>query len=231
MEPHYSEPPGSEPSFGQKLKKLFGPIGVALVVIAKFAAKIKFLLLPLFKFLPILLKTGGTMVLSVGVYAMSWGWKFALGFVLLLFVHECGHLLVARKFGLNVGAPVFIPFMGAFIALKDAPKDAWMEAWVGIGGPLLGTLGAAVCAAIFRSDPWPQIHNGGVIFWADHLSAVWNEVEPHRAKGRVLNRGSTVQNANHHGEAVPNLAIAACLKAQAPGCPALETSRAGPAIS
>jgi Zn-dependent protease len=149
MEPHYSEPPGSEPSFGQKLKKLFGPIGVALVVIAKFAAKIKFLLLPLFKFLPILLKTGGTMVLSVGVYAMNWGWKFALGFVLLLFVHECGHLLVARKFGLNVGAPVFIPFMGAFIALKDAPKDAWMEAWVGIGGPLLGTLGAAVCAWLF----------------------------------------------------------------------------------
>jgi Zn-dependent protease len=149
MEPHYSEPPGSEPSFGQKLKKLFGPIGVALVVVAKFAAKIKYLLLPLFKFLPILLKTGGTMILSVGAYAMAWGWKFAVGFVLLLFVHECGHLLVARKFGLNVGAPVFIPFMGAFIALKEAPKDAWMEAWVGIGGPLLGTLGAAACAWLF----------------------------------------------------------------------------------
>jgi hypothetical protein len=88
LEPHYSEPPGSEPSFGQRLKKLFGPIGVILVVIAKFAAKIKFLLLPLIKFLPVVLKTGGTMVLSVGVYAMNWGWKFALGFVLLLFVHE-----------------------------------------------------------------------------------------------------------------------------------------------
>ncbi|SRR5260221_6318040 len=149
MEPHYSEPPGSEPSFGQKLKKLFGPIGVALVVLTKFAAKIKFLLLPLIKFLPVLLKTGGTMVLSVGAYAMAWGWKFAVGFVLLLFVHECGHLLVARKFGLKVGAPVFIPFMGAFIALKEAPKDAWMEAWVGIGGPLLGTLGAVACAWVF----------------------------------------------------------------------------------
>ena len=57
-----------------------------LVVIAKFGAKIKFLILPLIKFLPVLLKTGGTMVLSVGVYAMQWGWKFALGFVLLIFV-------------------------------------------------------------------------------------------------------------------------------------------------
>jgi Zn-dependent protease len=149
LEPHYSEPPGSEPSFGQRLKKLLGPLGVVAVVVAKFAAKLKFLLIPLVKFLPILLKTGGTMILSVWAYAMYWGWMFAVGFVLLIFVHECGHLLVARAFGLKVGAPVFIPFMGALIALKDAPKDAWMEAWVGIGGPLLGTVGAAACEGIF----------------------------------------------------------------------------------
>jgi Zn-dependent protease len=149
MEPHYSEPPGSEPSFGQKLKKLLAPIGVAAMVVAKFAAKLKFLLIPIVKFLPLLLKTGGTMILSMWAYAMYWGWRFALGFVLLIFVHECGHLLVARIFGLKVGAPVFIPFMGALIALKEAPKDAWMEAWVGIGGPLLGTVGAAVCEGIF----------------------------------------------------------------------------------
>ncbi|MCX6954432.1 MAG: site-2 protease family protein, partial [Verrucomicrobia bacterium] len=94
--------------------------------------------------LPVL-KTGGTMFLSVGAYAMLWGWKFALGFVLLIFVHELGHLIVARQCGLKVGAPMFIPFMGAFIALKDTPKNAWIEACVGIGGPLLGTLGAALC--------------------------------------------------------------------------------------
>jgi Zn-dependent protease len=76
-----------------------------------------------------------------------WGWQFALGFVLLLFVHESGHLLVAKKFGLKVGAPVFIPFMGAFIALKEAPRNAWIEACVGIGGPMLGTFGALVCNA------------------------------------------------------------------------------------
>src|SRR5256886_14817285 len=70
-----------------------------------------------------------------------WGWPFALGFVLLLLVHECGHLIVAKKFGLKVGAPVFIPFMGAFIALKEAPRNAWMEACVGIGGAMVGSVG------------------------------------------------------------------------------------------
>jgi Zn-dependent protease len=149
LEPHYSQPPGSEPSLGQRLKKLFAPIGMAVVLILKFGAKLKFLVIPLVKFFPILLKTGGTMILSIGAYALAWGWKFAVGFVLLIFVHECGHLLVARAFGLKVGAPVFIPFMGALIALKDAPKDAWMEAWVGIGGPLLGTVGALVCEGLF----------------------------------------------------------------------------------
>ena len=65
QEPHYSEPPGSEPSLMQKLKKLLAPIGVALVLVVKFAAKLKFLVIPLVKFFPILLKTGGTMLLSV----------------------------------------------------------------------------------------------------------------------------------------------------------------------
>ncbi|MBI3875881.1 MAG: site-2 protease family protein [Verrucomicrobia bacterium] len=124
-------------------------MGVVLVLIAKFAAKLKLILVPILKFVPVLLKTGGTMFLSVWVYAMTWGWWFALGFVLLLFVHECGHLIAARRVGLKVGAPVFIPFMGAFIALKEAPRNAWIEAQIGIGGPLLGTVGAAVCGALY----------------------------------------------------------------------------------
>src|SRR5437588_7323576 len=128
-----------------RVKKALGPVAVAAALIAKFFAKLKFLLLPLLKFLPILLKSGGTMLLMIWIYTRMWGWQFALGFVLLLLVHETGHLLVAKKFGLKVGAPVFIPFMGAFIALKEAPRNAWMEACVGIGGPLLGSLGALVC--------------------------------------------------------------------------------------
>jgi Zn-dependent protease len=131
----------TEETAWSRIKKALGPVAVVGVVIAKFLAKIKFVL-------PILLKSGGTMLLMIGVYMQLWGWQFALGFVLLLFVHETGHLIVARKFGLKVGAPVFIPFMGAFIALKEAPRNAWMEACVGIGGPLLGSLGALVCNAL-----------------------------------------------------------------------------------
>ena len=124
-----------------RVKKALGPVAVAAALIAKFFAKLKFLLLPLLKFLPILLKSGGTMLLMIWIYTRMWGWQFGVGFVLLLLVHECGHLLVAKKLGLKVGAPVFIPFMGAFIALKEAPRNAWIEACVGIGGPMLGSLG------------------------------------------------------------------------------------------
>ena len=139
--------PPSDP-FGSRLKKALGPLAAVGILIVKFFAKLKFLILPALKFLPILLKSGGTMLLMIGVYTAMWGWKFAVGFVLLLLVHECGHLLVAKKFGLKVGAPVFIPFMGAFIALKDAPKNAWIEACVGIGGPMLGSLGALLCNSL-----------------------------------------------------------------------------------
>jgi len=131
-----------------RIKKALGPVAVAGALVAKFFAKLKFLVLPLLKFLPILLKSGGTMLLMIWIYTRIWGWQFGVGFVLLLLVHECGHLLVAKKFGLKVGAPVFIPFMGAFIALKEAPSNAWMEACVGIGGPMLGSLGALVCNAL-----------------------------------------------------------------------------------
>ena len=127
---------------GKKGLLVLGGIGFLLF-------KFKALLLPLLKFFPILLKTGGSMFITIGIYAIFWGWKFAVGFVVLILVHECGHLVAARRVGLKVGAPVFIPFMGAFIALKDAPKNAWIEAQVGIGGPILGTMGAAVCWGVY----------------------------------------------------------------------------------
>jgi Zn-dependent protease len=135
-------------SAADSFKKGAAIVGTIGLLLLNFGAKLKFLIAPLLKFFPMVLKTGGTMILSIGVYAGLWGWKFALGFVLLIFVHELGHLVAAKKFGLNVGAPVFIPFMGAFIALKDAPKNAWIEAWVGIGGPILGAAGALVCHGI-----------------------------------------------------------------------------------
>src|SRR5947207_7883306 len=141
------EAPKTETAWS-RVKKALGPLTVVGVLIAKFFAKLKFILLPLLKFLPILLKSGGTMLLMIWVYTQFWGWRFAVGFVLLLLVHESGHLLVAKRFGLKVGAPVFIPFMGAFIALKDAPRNAWVAACVGIGVRIIGSFGALVCNAL-----------------------------------------------------------------------------------
>jgi Zn-dependent protease len=133
--------PSQTSAFTQKIKRFFAPVAAGCIVGFKYLAGIKFLL-------PVL-KTGGTMVLSIAAYAMHWGWLFAVGFVLLILVHEFGHLVAAKKCGLKVGAPIFIPFMGAMIALKEAPKNAWIESQVGIGGPILGTIGAAACEVIF----------------------------------------------------------------------------------
>lgn len=130
-------------------KKVLAPLGIALVLLLKFGAKLKFLIVPVLKFLPAILKTGLTMILTMWLYAQLWGWMYAAGFVLLILVHEGGHLIAARRMGLNVGAPVFIPFMGALIALKDAPRNAWIEAVVAIGGPLAGTAAAAACHGAF----------------------------------------------------------------------------------
>lgn len=98
-----------------------------------------------------LLLSGGSMLLALGVYALLYGWRYAAGFIALLFVHEMGHYLAARYKGLNVGLPTFIPFVGAWIELKDLPHDAQTEAFVGLGGPLLGTVGATVCYLLARS--------------------------------------------------------------------------------
>ena len=94
-----------------------------------------------------LLTTGGTMLISLVVYAWLYGWRYAAGFIALLFVHEMGHFIAARHKGLNVGLPTFIPFVGAWVELKDMPHDAQTEAFVGLAGPLLGTVGATAAAS------------------------------------------------------------------------------------
>jgi len=97
-----------------------------------------------------LLTSGGTMLLSVVAYAFVFGWRYAVGFVALIFIHEMGHFLAARQRGLDVGLPTFIPFVGAWIELKDQPHDVETEAWVGLGGPLLGSLAALGCYFLAR---------------------------------------------------------------------------------
>jgi len=145
---------GGEDPFGtrprSRVQSLRGRIGSALAAIlalfAKFFTAIKGLLLLLPKVK--LLTTTGTALVSVAAYSLFFGWEFAAGFVLLLFVHEMGHVIQLRREGVPASAPMFIPGFGAVVMMKSLPDDALAEARVGLAGPLLGTLGAAVCLAI-----------------------------------------------------------------------------------
>jgi Zn-dependent protease len=89
------------------------------------------------------------MLVSVAAYALIWGFPFAVGFVLLLLVHELGHVVQLRREGVKASAPLFIPFLGAVIAAKSLGKDAAAEARVGLAGPVLGSLAALVPLGIY----------------------------------------------------------------------------------
>ena len=83
--------------------------------------------------------------MSVAAYRLLFGWGFAAGFVVLLFVHEMGHVIQLRREGIKASAPMFIPFLGAVITSQSLGDNALAEARVGLAGPILGTLGAAAC--------------------------------------------------------------------------------------
>jgi Zn-dependent protease len=118
--------------------------GLARKIVAPFvfllglAAKLGFLL----KFAAIFVAFGG--------YALIWGWKFALGVVILIFVHEMGHFLEALREGLNPSWPVFIPFLGAYV--KHTRGNPWQTARVAIAGPLLGGIASIACFFVGRSQ-------------------------------------------------------------------------------
>lgn len=99
-----------------------------------------------------LLLTCGTMLLSIVAYSWVYGWRYAVGFVALILVHEMGHYVAARQRGLQVGAPTFIPFVGAWIELKELPHDVETEAYIGFAGPLAGTLASLACYYFARNS-------------------------------------------------------------------------------
>jgi Zn-dependent protease len=97
-------------------------------------------------------KTGISMIISIAIYAYLMGWPAAIGFVLLIFVHEMGHVVANLTYGLPASAPVFIPFLGAVINLRKNPPNAKVEAIVGIAGPIAGTIGALACFAWYLAN-------------------------------------------------------------------------------
>jgi Zn-dependent protease len=132
-QPQYPEPQPSElPPPTPPRRRRLGRWGPWTATAAAALAKLKFLL--------VVLKFGTliSMLVSLALYAQVFGWAFAAGFVALLFVHEMGHYLTARRLGVPVTAPVFIPFLGAVINLRGSPQDAYREAQLAAGGPLTG---------------------------------------------------------------------------------------------
>lgn len=151
-----------EAGAGRRNQGLAGGLLVAAgLVVLKFKTiallaltKLKFLLAGL-QFLKFgaWLKTGSTMFLMIWAYAGFYGWKFAAGFVVLILIHELGHGAAARWVGLRVGTPIFIPFVGAFIALKDQPRSSYHDFIIGAGGPVAGTLGGIACIGLSALFP------------------------------------------------------------------------------
>jgi Zn-dependent protease len=122
-----------------------GKVGTGTVVAGGAAAKLagKAALLGKATFVLAKFKTLGSMLVSVGAYALFWGWKFAVGFVLLMLVHEMGHVVVLKAQGVKASAPMFIPFMGAFVAIKGPQRSVGQEAASALAGPVFGFLGSA----------------------------------------------------------------------------------------
>jgi Zn-dependent protease len=101
-------------------------------------------------------KTFLSMGLALWVYVMAWGWKFAVGLVVSLYIHEMGHVAWLRHYGIPASAPMFIPGVGAFVRLKAAPQSRAQDARVGMAGPLWGTAAAAFFLAVGWLAEWPM---------------------------------------------------------------------------
>ena len=123
---------------GTDWRGLFRKVTAPLVFLIGLAAKLG----SLAKFAAIFVAFGG--------YTLIWGWRFALGVIVLIFVHELGHYLEAAREGLDPDWPVFIPFLGAYV--KHTRGNPWQTARVAIAGPMLGGLAALVCFAIGQAQ-------------------------------------------------------------------------------
>ncbi|HEX5990702.1 MAG TPA: site-2 protease family protein [Solirubrobacterales bacterium] len=156
MEPQVApEPPTAEQLDEERKRSRLKKLGGLLIPLVFLASKAKVLLLALTKVKAV--TTLGTMFISIAAYAWAFGWPFAVGFVLLLLVHEMGHVIQLRREGVEASAPIFIPFLGAVIATKSLGEDAAAEARVGLAGPILGTAATLVPLAIWLatgSDLW-----------------------------------------------------------------------------
>jgi Zn-dependent protease len=137
------EPIRPEGGLWRTVKRLLAPLAAIGFLLFKFKGLL--LLLLKVKFVG----TALTMLLSIGAYALLFPVWFAVGVVVLIWVHEMGHVLQLKREGIKASAPMFIPFLGAFVAMKEMPKNALVEARVGLAGPVLGTLGGLATLGLY----------------------------------------------------------------------------------
>jgi Zn-dependent protease len=117
-----------------------------------------------------------TMLLSMGVYWTAWGWRFALGLVLSIYVHEMGHVAALQRYGIKATPPMFIPGFGAMVRLNQYPANPAEDARVGLAGPLWGLGAAVVCYGVFlatASPFWAAIARAGAWINLFNLLPIW----------------------------------------------------------
>lgn len=158
----------SEKNAWKKRFAKLGPVGTFLLVAL---SKGKLLLLGLTK-----LSTFASMLAFFAVYWSVFGWKFALGFVLCIYVHEMGHVMALRKYNIAASAPMFIPFVGAFVRMRQYPGNVGEDARVGLAGPIWG-LGSAIVtwlAALITQQPiWFAIAHTAAWLNLFNLLPIW----------------------------------------------------------
>ncbi len=147
--------PASRPPPRRVRARRGGLLGGLLALLSAIYAYGKYALLFVSKFG--VLKTLITLAISFGIYAQFFGPWFALGLVLMILVHEMGHVLEIRRQGMRATAPLFIPFFGAAIFQRSHPADALKQAQIGIAGPIAGTIGATAAFVLYGSTHWPPL--------------------------------------------------------------------------
>jgi Zn-dependent protease len=156
-----AEEPPPPPRRHSWLRQRLGAAGAALIALL---AKLKAILL----FLPKVkvLATAGTMAVSIVAYGSIWGFAFGAMFVVLILIHELGHVIQLRREGVSASPPIFIPFLGAVIGARSLGGSALAEARVGLAGPILGAVASAACIPIWHAtgnDMWRALAYTGFL--------------------------------------------------------------------
>jgi len=172
------QPRAAAPKHRSRLGQGAAGLGALGALVAKFKFALVFLLTKAKLLLLGFTKAGTlfTMLLSMGVYWTIWGWQFAVGVVLSIYVHEMGHVQALQRYGIKATAPMFIPGVGALVRLKQYPADRREDARVGLAGPIWGLAAALVAYAVYRvtgSGLWGAIAHFGAWVNLFNLTPVW----------------------------------------------------------